>query len=333
MRSVARRLVVPLLLVSALVLGPVAIVVAREPPTTGDRWTPIDPQTLPARATVAPETPFPSGTFRVEEYAIQTLAWERLPLNGLSLMSLRDPVNGDADGIGYKVVKGRNYYSPGNIADQGIRFVDSYVRTGNPLYLERAKLRAAKLREIGFVRDGALWVPYRFNWPTERLMAPWVSAYSQGFALSLFVRLYRVTGESTYLEDAQAVFRSFRQLGPGSRPWVSYVVRGQLWLEGYPSSRPSHVLNMFAFAVFGLYEYERLTRDPAASQLLQGALSTLRRTAGSFRVPGEVSLYDLVHRTQHAHYHGVVIWQMRDLGALSRDPYFRSLADVFEADH
>ena len=66
------------------------------------------------------------------------------------------------------------------------------------------------------------------------------------------MRLYRVTGDRADLDLAQAVFRSFRQLGPMSRPlWVSYVVRGGLWLEQYPSSRPSHVLNGFNFAVFG----------------------------------------------------------------------------------
>jgi D-glucuronyl C5-epimerase C-terminus len=321
-----------MLLVSVMTLGPVEIAASREAPTTGDRYSPIDPATLPAQATVAPEELLAPGTFRVATYDIRTLAWERLPLNGNSLMSLTAPANADEDGIGYKVINGRNYYHPGNIADEGIRFVDSYVRTGNPAYLKRARVRADKLVELGFVRDGALFIPYPFDWPTERLTAPWVSAYSQGFALSLFVRLYRVTGEGPYLDRAQAVFRSFRQLGPGSRPWVSYVTSGELWLEIYPSSRPSHVLNGFCFAAFGLYDYERLTRDPAAHQLLEAALSTLRRNAGRYRVPGEISLYDLVHRTQHASYHNTVIWQMRDLGVMTRDPYFNGLANVLEAD-
>lgn len=331
--SLARRHVVPLLLVSVLTLGPVGIVAAREPPSTGDRWSPIDPATILAQAAVSPEKSFAPGTFRVANYTIATLPWDRLPLNGRSLISLKVPPNADAEGIGYKVVNGRNYYSPGNIADEGIRFVDGYVRTGDPAYLKRARIRAAKLGELGFVRDGALFIPYGFNWPTERLTAPWVSAYSQGFALSLFVRLYRVTGDATYLDSAQAVFRSFRQLGPGSRPWVSYVVAGEVWLETYPSSRPSHVLNGFCFAAFGLYDYERLTRDPAAHQLLEGALSTLRHNAARYRVPGEISLYDLVHRTQHAHYHEVVIWQLRLLRAMTRDPFFVGLADVLEDDH
>ena len=114
---------------------------------------------------------------------------------------------------------------------------------------------------------------------------------------------------------------------------MDYVQNGDLWLEEYPSCRPTHVLNGFNFAVFGLYDYERLTRDPAATQLLQGALSTLRRRAGAYRVPGEYSYYDLVHRTQHEHYHDIHIWQLRDLSLVSRDPYFGGLArSVLEAD-
>lgn len=324
-------LVIPLAMaLAAAVANPVA---AHDAPTTGNRWSPIDPSSLVSHAAVDPAPLFAPRTFRVATYQIRTLRWDQLPLNGDSLMRLLPPPNSDADGIPYKVVNGRNYYSPGNIASDGIRFVDGYVRTGDPAFLERARVRAAKLKQIGFVRDDALFVPYRFNYPSEGLKAPWVSAYSQGFALSLFVRLHRVTGERAYLDDATAVFRSFRQLGPGARPWVSYVVRGEVWLEQYPSTRPSHVLNGFCFAAFGLYEYERLTRDPAAHQLLEGVLSTLRHNAGRYRVPGEVSLYDLVHRTQLLHYHQVVIWQVRDLGLITRDPYFNGLALTLKADH
>ena len=73
-------------------------------------------------------------------------------------------------------------------------------------------------------------------------------------------------------------------------------------------------------------------RDPAAAQLLQGALRTLRRHAGDYRVPGEISLYDLIHRTQHRSYHDTVVWQLRDLNVITRDPYFATLANVLDAD-
>jgi hypothetical protein len=329
-RSRHRRFV-PLLLTCVLTIAPAAAF-ARESPSTGDAYTPIDPTTLIAQASVKPDPLLPDGTFRLATYGIRSLSWEQLPLNGRSLARLSRPSNADEDGIAYTVVNGRNYYHPGNIADEGIRFVDSYVRTGKPWYLDGALLRAIKLRELGIVQNGALFVPYQFNYSAERLKAPWVSAYSQGLALSFFVRLYRVTGDQADLDTAQQVFRSFRRLGASSAFWVSYVRSGELWLEEYPSSRPTHVLNVFGFATFGLYDYERLTRDPAARQLLLGALSTIRHNVRLYRVPGEISLYDLVHRTQHKHYHDVVVWQMRDIGLIARDPYFSNLASVLEAD-
>jgi len=302
-----RRHFLPILLAVVLVLASTGFVAARDAPTTGGfvRWTPLDTRDLVSQTNVVTTRPFSPAPFRVATYSIRTLAWGDLPMNGLSLMRLRAPANSDSEGIPYKVVGGRHYYSPGTIAADGVRFVDSYVRTGNTAYLDGARVRAAKLRSLGFVRNGALFIPYGFNYPNEGLNAPWVSAYSQGFALSLFVRLYRVTGESTYADGATSIFLSFRQLGPGSRPWIDYVLGGDLWLEEYPSSRPSHVLNGFNFALFGLYDYERLSRDPGAHQLLEASLATMRRHAADYRVPGSISLYDLVHQTQIAHYHPI----------------------------
>ena len=160
-----------------------------------------------------------------------------------------------------------------------------------------------------------------------------MSAYSQGIALSFFVRMYRVTGDPGFAETARSVFAPFRVLGPAPRHWVAYVRSADLWLEEYPSSRPTHVLNGFNFALFGLYDYERLTRDPAAAQLLEGALATVRRHAADYRVPGGISLYDLVHRTQHEHYHEIHVWQLADLAAISGDRYFADLSTTFIADH
>ena len=118
-----------------------------------------------------------------------------------------------------------------------------------------------------------------------------------------------------------------------TRPWVAYVVKNRLWLEEYPSATPTHVLNGFNFALFGLYDYERLTRDPAAKDLLRGALRTIRSFATTFRVPGGISYYDLVHRTRFAHYHLIHTWQLRALAAISGDSWYRSMAAAYWRDY
>ena len=115
---------VPILLATVLAGGATAPAAAREPPSTGGsvRWTPLDPAEIASRATVPFHRVFSPSPFRTASYQLRTLSWPDLPMNGLSLMRLATPPNADADGIPYKVVNGRNYYSPGNLASDGVRF-------------------------------------------------------------------------------------------------------------------------------------------------------------------------------------------------------------------
>jgi D-glucuronyl C5-epimerase-like protein len=285
------------------------------------------------RAALAPLPKFATRPFAIAWVTIQTLAWADLPMNGNALLSLKIAAGSDADGIVYKVVDGRRVYSPGNLGNDGIRYVDGYVRTGDPAYLDRAVVRAKKLLSISRLSGGARYFPYLYDYSTEKLKAPWYSAYSQGFALSLFVRLYRVTGIQSWADRARETAMSFRRLGRVTQPWVAYVVSNRLWLEEYPSATPTHVLNGFNFALFGLYDYERLTRDPAARDLLRGALRTIRSFGTTFRVPGGISYYDLVHRTRFAKYHVIHTWQLQDLAAISGDPWYASLAAAYWRDY
>jgi hypothetical protein len=194
-------------------------------------------------------------------------------------------------------------------------------------------VRAKKLISLSRLSGGARYFPYMADYELEKLKAPWYSAYSQGFALSLFVRLYRVTGVQAWADRARETALSFRRLGRVTQPWVAYVLNSRLWLEEYPSATPTHVLNGFNFALFGLYDYERLTRDPTARELLRGALRTVRSFGTTFRVPGGISYYDLVHRTRFAHYHLIHTWQLRDLAAISGDSWYRSLAAAYWRDY
>ncbi len=285
------------------------------------------------RAALAPLPKFATRPFAISWVTIRTLDWAELPWNGKHLLSLKIEPGSDSNGIVYKVINGRRVYSPGNLASSAIRYLDGYVRTRDPAYLDRAVVRAKKLSSLSRLSGGARYFPYMYDYAGEGLKAPWYSAYSQGFALSLFVRLYRVTGVQVWADRARETAMSFRRLGRVTKPWVAYVLNRRLWLEEYPSATPTHVLNGFNFALFGLYDYERLTRDPAALDLLRGALRTIRTVGTKYRVPGGISYYDLVHRTRHAKYHLIHTWQLRSLAAISGDPWYRSLADAFWRDY
>src|SRR5512138_2009022 len=118
-----KRHLLPIVFAGALAFGASGTAAARDAPSTGGsiHWTPLEAADLISLATVPSTRPWSPAPFRVAGYGIRTLAWGALPLNGGSLMRFAKPPNSDREGIPYKVVNGRNYYSPGNIAYEGVR--------------------------------------------------------------------------------------------------------------------------------------------------------------------------------------------------------------------
>jgi hypothetical protein len=240
-----------------------------------------------------------------------------------------------------KQVGTKLYYSPAGAFQYALRMEDAYRRLGDPGYLDIARKVLAKMMAIGTRYAGGVYVPYKFNFAmhrisTEVMRAPWYSAMAQGLGLSLAVRLYRDTGDPLFLTNAQQLFASFRHVGRGTNPWVTYIDGSRyLWLEEYPENlNPSdHTANGFNFAVFGLYDFYQETRDARALQILRASLTTFRHYVSQFRRPGTYSKYCLRHGRPQAKYHIIVTWQLDFLYKISGDTYFRSMATLFRSDY
>ncbi len=282
-----------------------------------------------------PDEPPP---YHARDFDLVDLPFDRLPWTSDPPPAL--PALPPLDDKGIRLFRwndGDLYYRPGSIAINGMKRIDAYRDTGDRAQLEQALVQAEHLRDMRIVEDDAWWLPFWFDYPPEGLTAPWFNAMSQGLVLSFFVRLHRVTGDDLHLRAAERVFESYRRLGRKKagrqRPWVAYVADGgYLWLEHYPNARPDHVLNAHMHSLIGLYEYWQHTRSPEARQLLEGALTTMRDRAVTYRREGRVSLYGLHSRTNHYKYHQVHIWQLRLLGRMTGDPFFSELAAAMAAD-
>ncbi|MEA2025678.1 MAG: D-glucuronyl C5-epimerase family protein [Chloroflexota bacterium] len=282
-----------------------------------------------------PDEPPP---YHAREFDLVDLPFDRLPWTSDPPPVL--PAIPPIDDKGIRMFRwndGGLYYRPGSIAINGMKRIDAFRDTGDRAQLEQALVQAKHLRDMRIEADDAWWLPFWFDYSPEGLTAPWFNAMSQGLVLSFFVRLHRVTGDDLHLRAAEKVFKSYRRLGRKKagpqRPWVAYVADGgYLWLEHYPNARPDHVLNAHMHALIGIYEYWQHTRSPEARQLLEGALTTMRDRAATYRREGRVSLYGLHSRTNHYKYHQVHIWQLRLLGRMTGDPFFSELASALAAD-
>lgn len=228
-------------------------------------------------------------------------------------------------------------------AQYAILNLDSYRLTDDPVYLHRAERNAERLIDRRVESAGAWYYPYDFDFApsgdtTEILRAPWFSAMAQGQALTVFVRLSEVTDDDRWRQAADATVISLEQKAEGSAPFTSWVDdRSLLWLDEYPrypAELGERVLNGHIFALYGLYDYWRVTGDARARNLFRGGLATLEATVMTeFRRPGWLSIYSLRHAQHTASYHQVHQSQFLMLWRLTGDPRWLNAASAFRDDY
>jgi heparosan-N-sulfate-glucuronate 5-epimerase len=166
----------------------------------------------------------------------------------------------------------------------------------------------------------------------QLLRAPWYSGLAQGNGLSLLVRAAQATGDSTFADSAHRAFQSFqRSVSEGGV--VVEDDRGHTWIEEYLVDPPSHILNGFIWALWGVYDYARWTGHENAQSLWKACLRTLEARLDEFDT-GWWSLYEspagATPMLASRYYHTLHITQLRILHRLSGVEAFAARADRFE---
>ena len=248
----------------------------------------------------------------------------------------------DASGVRLSQRQGVLRQHPVVQAQCGLELVEGFRASKDRAYLQRALKHAQRLVDTRVESRDAWWFPYPFDFrlygrADQVLPAPWYSGMAQGQALSLFVRLHQLTGEQKWRTAADATFASFLAPPSASDPWVTFTRDGWLWLAEYadwPLERSQRVLNGHMFAMFGLYDYARLTRNPQARTLFDGSAAALAAHIGpGYRQPGWISWYTLDQQITSAKYHGIHIGQLLDIAEMTGDRAFAAMADQLTADY
>lgn len=269
-------------------------------------------------------------SYKTEKFSIRHLKENQLPYINDPLYLENHPWATDNEGIVIFKYQGKIYYNPVQIAEKIIYFL-------NKKKLKETEKFAQKLIDISQELDGALFFPYQFDFylhgiEKEKMTAPWYSGMAQGQALTVFVRLYKMTKKRRYFLVAQKIFQSFKYFYGSHNPWICYSENNHLWIEEYPMTKPGHTLNGFNYAIFGLYDYWLLTNDSNCRNILLGSLTTIKENIGKFRQAGDISLYCLKHRRKSAHYHQVHIKQLKMFYKMTGDKYFQEMAKKFYDD-
>jgi hypothetical protein len=225
-------------------------------------------------------------------------------------------------------------YNPIAIAQWGLGNCNLFRSSGSN---ERRKkfLRASDWLCSNLEQNSqGLWVwNHHFDWEYRTpLKAPWYSALAQGQAISLLVRAYREAGVLSYLEAADKGFASFlKSIAEGGVTFTDH--HGNIWFEEYIVSPPTHILNGFIWAMWGVYDYFLATRNSSAKQLFEQAVETLRTNLDRYDL-GFWSLYEQsgtrLPMVASPFYHQLHVVQLRVMHQLTGDVVFARYADRWE---
>lgn len=222
-------------------------------------------------------------------------------------------------------------YNPIAIAQYGLGNFNLYARNGDRERRRKFLLVADWLvSHLERNQHGlAMWM-HHFNWEyRDTLVAPWYSALAQGQGISLLVRAYKETGEEKYRAAAEAAFAAFRHdVHNGGVTFTDTA--GDLWYEEYLVDPPTHILNGFMWASWGVYDFLLLTGDESVRGLFQQAIHTLVRNLHTFDT-GFWSLYEhsgtRLPMLASRFYHALHIVQLRVMAKITGEPIFTDFAE------
>jgi len=181
----------------------------------------------------------------------------------------------DDKGIPYVIEGDRQYYSPVYIIQYGLILHDLVIKEIKP---EENKVKLLKL--IDWLIENSEEFKDSIVWRSEKnthynLEKGWISAMYQGQAISFFLRMSQLFDEPKHILFSEKIYKYFKfdfSEGGAKREDSN----GYVWLEEYPTSPPSYVLNGFVYAIFGVLDLYRVTGNADAKILYESCIDTLK---------------------------------------------------------
>jgi hypothetical protein len=221
----------------------------------------------------------------------------------------------------------RFIYYPITIAQYGLGHYELFVETGNQFHRRTFLRQAEWIRAQAVERDGGLVWEHAFQHPFYGMPVGWVSAMAQGQCISLLLRAYLETNDSSFLDTASRSLGAF-EAEVGSGGVMRRTEHGGDFYEEYPSEPPSFVLNGFVFSLWGLYEHNKLTKSERSLRLFKRGIQGLKDMLPKYDL-GYWSRYDLFpanDRPAAPSYHRIHVRQLRVLAGMTGEEMFSRTA-------
>jgi heparosan-N-sulfate-glucuronate 5-epimerase len=280
-----------------------------------------------------------------EEYRKIKLKIGEINLNdelGIYYIDLRSSIvnytkniyNGGIDDLGVPFLrgeKGDKYYTAVNIAQYGLILHAEYLEKPTDIIYSEMMNCANKIVNISssFNSDCIVWYYYSES-SKYKMKNPWTSAMAQGQVISFLLRIYQITKKNLYFDLSIKAY-NYLQLDISKGGVKRIDENGFYWLEEYPSDPPSYVLNGFIYALFGLFDLFRVTKNLVVKNEIDSYVYTLRENIHKFD-SGYWSYYDLLHFELVRYYYQLNVHslQLEVLHHLTNESVFMHYAEKWK---
>jgi hypothetical protein len=235
--------------------------------------------------------------------------------------------------LDYRGTIGRQY-NPIAIAQWGLANHNQFCQTSSNERRQKFTLAADWMCANLEQNAHGIWVwQHHFDWEYRDLLkSPWYSGLAQGQGISLLLRAARTLGDSKYSEYARKAFAAFETaVGAGGVTFIDE--RSDTWFEEYIVNPPTHILNGFIWASWGVYDYYLDVGSASAGRLFEKAVQTLARNLSSYDL-GFWSLYEQsgtpLKMLASAFYHRLHVVQLRIMHRLTGSRIFELYAERWE---
>ena len=221
-------------------------------------------------------------------------------------------------------------YNPVAIAQYGLGNYNQFYKGGKGDYLQKFFTAADWLVDnlVKNEKGISVWM-HHFDFEyRDLLIAPWYSGLAQGQGLSVLVRAYKETGDKKYLKTANLAYDAFRYSADEGGV-VSVDKNGDTWIEEYIVDPPTHVLNGYIWAAWGIYDYYLITQLPHPRNLFERSMQTIKSNIHLYDI-GFWSLYEQagtnIKMIASHFYHSLHIIQLEVLYKITKDEVFSDYA-------
>lgn len=171
---------------------------------------------------------------------------------------------------------------------------------------------------------------HHFDWEyRDILKAPWYSGLAQGQGVSLLLRAHAHSGDLKYQHAAAEAFAALRT--PIAEGGVLFEDgEKNLWIEEYLVDPPTHILNGFMWALWGVFDFQLATANADAKFIFDRGVRTLLRNLPRYDT-GYWSLYEQsgtrLKMLASPFYHQLHSVQLRVMSKLTGDQSFAEVAE------